>query len=68
MQNIAIALAIAVCHIEDLAIDVDADMKALEAIAAEIQQGSPDERRAVVEALNAVGRPELIDSLGISPI
>lgn len=28
MQNLATALAIAVCHIEDLASDADADMKA----------------------------------------
>jgi hypothetical protein len=68
MQHLATALAIAVCHIEDLASDDDADMKALEAIAAEVQQGSLDERRAVVEALNAVGRPDLVDGMGISLI
>ncbi len=68
MQNLATALAIAVCHIEDLASDADADMKALEAIAAEVHQGSLDERQAVAEAFNALGRPELIDGLGISSI
>lgn len=68
MQNLATALAIAVCHLEDLASDVDADLKALEAIAEEIQQGSLDERQAVAEAFNALGRPELIDGLGISSI
>ncbi|RRY11385.1 hypothetical protein OHI65_07095 [Brucella sp. MAB-22] len=68
MQHLATALAIAVCHIEDLASDADADVKALEAIAVEIQQGSLDDRRAVVEALNAVGRPELVDGMGISSI
>ncbi|MDH7786350.1 hypothetical protein QBD01_002371 [Ochrobactrum sp. 19YEA23] len=57
MQHIATALAIAVSYIEDRECDVDADVKALEAIAVEIQQGSLDERRAVVEALGAVGRP-----------
>ncbi|MEL4069961.1 hypothetical protein WKW50_07415 [Ochrobactrum sp. GPK 3] len=66
MQHIATALAIAVSYIEDRECDVDADLKALEAIAVEIQQGSLDERRAVVEALGAVGRPELVDGLGIA--
>ncbi|MEL4374078.1 hypothetical protein [Brucella cytisi] len=68
MQHLATALAIAICHIEDQVSDADADMKALEAIAAEIQQGPIDERRAVEEALNTLGRPELIDGLGISSI
>ncbi|MEL4377147.1 hypothetical protein [Brucella cytisi] len=64
MQHVATALAIAVVCIEDFGSDADANAKALEAIAADIQQGSLDERRAVAEALNTPGRPELIDGLG----
>ncbi|KAB2671122.1 hypothetical protein F9K77_14310 [Ochrobactrum sp. LMG 5442] len=66
MQHLATALAIAICHIEDQVSDADADMKALEAIAAEIQQGSLATRRAVAEAFITLDRPELIDGLGIS--
>jgi hypothetical protein len=44
MQHVATALAIAVVCIEDLGSNADADAKALEAIAAEIQQGSLDEQ------------------------
>lgn len=44
MQHLAAALAIAVSCIEDLVSDADADLKALEAIAAEIQQVTNGER------------------------
>lgn len=68
MQHLATALAIAVCHVEDQMSDADADEKALEVIAAEIHQGSLAARRAVAEALNTLGRPGMIDELGISSI
>ena len=66
MQHLATALAIAICRIEDQVSDADADMKALQAIAAEIQQGTIDEQRAVAKAFITLDRPELIDGLGIS--
>ncbi len=67
MENLALALALAVKHIEtrEAPTDCDNDIRALENIAAHLQLADQDSQNAVADAFRKLDAPELIEGIGL---
>lgn len=66
MLNLANALAIAVSYIDRRSnSDADDDIRAIEAIAAELQLSTDEEKEVLKEALGRLGRHDLKEGLGL---
>ncbi len=67
MENLAMALALALKHIEvrEAEMDCDNDIRALEDIAAHLRLADQDSRNAVEDAFRKLDTPELIEGIGL---
>lgn len=67
MENLAMALALAVKHIEtrETETDCDNDISTLEDIAAHLRLADHDSQTAVADALRKLEVPELIEGIGL---
>ncbi|KEP71778.1 hypothetical protein DL1_01175 [Thioclava dalianensis] len=67
MEDLALAVAIAVKYIESRTAeeDLDNDIKALEEIAAHLQSAGHEYQLEVSLALSRIGSPDLIEALGL---
>ena len=67
MEKLAMALALAVRHIEvrEAETDCDNDIRALEDIAAHLRSADHDARNAVADAFRKLDAPELIEGIGL---
>ncbi len=67
MENLAMALALAVKHIEtrEVESDYDNDISVLEDIAAHLQIAGRNSQIAVADAFKKLKAPELIEGIGL---
>ena len=68
MEDLALAVAIAVKYIESRTPeeDLDNDVSALEEVAAHLQSADHEHQLAVSRALRKIGSPNLVEALGLN--
>jgi hypothetical protein len=67
MKNLSGALAIVLAYLEsrDVHCTEDDDIRTLESVAVVLSEATAAERLAVIQDLNKIGKPELIEGLGL---